>query len=139
MPRFVPLVVLALALGACDGAEPRPPREIPPPTEFTLTYRVEPTATLGAPAVDLIRYTGEDGEVGTLRNVALPWSLPVQAPRDVGRLYTLEAELTVGGDVTGMVARIVVDGQPVSEGVVPGEPGGFNRTRTARAAYRYRP
>ncbi|WP_420454442.1 hypothetical protein [Rubrivirga sp.] len=139
MVRLLPLALLALALGACDATEERPPRTVPADTLFTLTYRIQPTDQAGAPAVDVIRYTGLDGDVGTLQNVGLPWTISIRAPRAVDRTYSLEAEVTVGGDVTGMVARMFVDGEPVSEGVVPGEPGGFNRTRTARATYRHRP
>ena len=88
---------------------------------------------------DDIRFTGEDGAEGELRNVALPWRLNVQAPVDVDRVYSLSSQVTVGGDVTGMIATITVGDQPVSQGVVPGDPGGFNQTRTARAVWRYQP
>ena len=139
MPRLALLAVLALVLSACDGTEPRPPRVIPPSAEFPVIYRVEPTATLGAPRVDAIRYTGADGRVGTLTNVTLPWTLTVMAPRAEGRLYTLESEVNTGGNVTGMIATIFVEGQSVSQGIVAGQSGGLNQTRTARAAYLHRP
>ena len=139
MPRVL-LLLLAVALVAgCDSSDERPPRVIPPPTEFVLVYRVEPTETMGAPTVDAIRYVGANGEEGTLRNVSLPWSISLRAPVGVDRVYSLESEVTVGGDVTGMIATILVDGDPKSQGVVAGESGGFNRTRTARASWRYRP
>ncbi|PAP77998.1 hypothetical protein [Rubrivirga marina] len=139
MSRLLSLLLLSVFVIGCDSNDERPPRDIPPPTEFTLSYSVRPTPELGAPTVDVLRFVGEDGAVGELRNVSLPWQLNVQAPVDVDRVYYLEAELTVGGDVTGMIATLTVDGEPVSQGVVPGEPGGLNRTRTARATWRYRP
>ncbi len=138
MVRLLPLLLASALVAGCDSDE-RPPRVVPPPTEFTIAYSVEPTQQMGAPSVDVLRFTGEDGSEGVLRNVALPWRLNIRAPVDVDRVYSLSSEVTVGGDVTGMIATITVDGQPVSQGVVPGQPGGLNQTRTARAVWRYRP
>ena len=139
MARLLSLLLIGAVIAGCDSADERPPRQLPPATEFDLIYSVEPTPQMGAPSADVIRFVGADGETGTLRNVSLPWFLPVQAPVDVDRVYSLEAELTVGGDVTGMVATLTVDDQPVSQGVVSPDPGGLNQTRTARAVWRYSP
>lgn len=138
MSRLLPLLLFGALVAGCDSEE-RPPREIPPATEFTITYSVVPTQQLGAPTVDIIRFTGADGAEGELRNVTLPWRLNVQAPVDLDRVYSLSSQVTVGGDVTGMVATITVGDQPVSQGVVVGDPGGLNQTRTARAVWRYQP
>ena len=138
MLRSLFLVLLGALIIGCDSEE-RPPRQLPPATEFTISYSVVPTQQMGAPTADVIRFTGQDGAEGVLQNVALPWQVNVQAPVDVDRVYSLSSEVTVGGDVTGMVATISVDGQPVSQGVVAGEPGGFNQTRTARAVWRFQP
>lgn len=137
--RLALLLVLGLALASCDSTTERPPRILPPSETISVTYRIEPTAQYGAPSVDAIRYTGADGQTGTLGTVSLPWTVLVLAPRDEDRIYTLESEVTVGGEVTGMVATIAVDGEVVSQGAVQGQPGGLNQTRRATASYRYRP
>ena len=137
--RLALLLVLGIALGSCDSATERPPRVLPPSETISVTYRIEPTAQYGAPSVDAIRYTGADGETGTLGSVSLPWTVLVLAPRDEDRIYTLEGELNAGGEVTGMVATIAIDGEVVSQGAVQGQAGALNQTRRATASYRYRP
>lgn len=135
----VAALLLAVLVSACDTTQERPPRVLPADTSFVLTYRVVPTEAFGASVIDEIRFTGADGRGGRLGSVRLPWSINVRMSRNHDRVYSLESELTASGEVTGMIAQIFVDGEPVSQGTVPGQSGGLRATRTARAVYRFRP
>lgn len=138
LPSAVALLLVAL-LGACDTTSERPPRVLPADTTFVLTYRVVPTAEFGASVIDEIRFTGANGQNGRLGSVRPPWSINVRMSRNRDRIYSLESELTASGEVSGMIAQIFVDGEPVSQGTVAGQSGGLRATRTARAVYRFRP
>lgn len=136
--RVVCLLV-TLMLAGCSESNPVEPGDPPPPTTFRLAYEVVPVEPNAAAGVDVIRFTGANGQVGETGNLTLPVRIPITIPADVDRVYELSATLTAGGNRAGMAARITVDGVVVSEQVIPGTDGGLSMTRTARAIYRVRP
>lgn len=132
------LLIASVLLVSCDAAK-EDVRTNEPLSTLRLAYVVEPVEPYAALRADVIEFTGQNGDVGTVENFSLPWRVSFPISRDLDQVYELEAVLSEGGDRAGMRARITIDGETVSQQGVAGTPGGFRMPRVVRASYRQRP